>query len=666
MKCSDTTAYIIVQNKVDSLNCSLSIKINDITLTVSKKFELLPPYFIFSPRNGTWLDIITLTGRFNSDASNNKIFFKNGDYISEVPQQLVLSTTYRSITFKVSQDLTPVKTVLGYDSGPFGIVSLDSFRLYPPEIRSFSPSSGPTGTVITIKGKYFNSLDPIVYIGDIRAFVSSASDSVIQSVVPGGLSGNVRISVQAKSQSAIAAGFFTVTNPVITVASPLSATYDELVTIDGQNLTSPIFPTRVYFGQIPSEIVSENINKLVVRVPSAIDSIPTLILVWVGEGVAFTGDLFTLKRPQIASITPPALSLGGIITLDGLYFNPDITGNKIYWNSSELPIISATPSVITASIPASLPAGTAQILLVSGGYRIFSSSAFEIKSPWTKIPANNADLGAGLNVNDNMTAFGINGQGYLMGFNYPNMYRFTPGSNTFEYIGYYQDFYNTTGLSCIVSNDTAYLIDGSRGLYRFDIQSSSWIWLVNDPSNDQGGISFSLSDKIYYGLVPGADMGKLWAYNPIYKYWIQKRQFPEPAEQIPVTFSINNIGYVLFSDKKLYSYDPVNDNWTKLSSYPGPGNLVYGRTAFSMNNLGYVAGGKELNTVQTYNDLWSYNPSSDTWSQEIPIPGRGRLNSLSFTIDNKAYVGFGMTFSPEGWQTQAGDFYQFDPNYPAK
>jgi hypothetical protein len=269
-------------------------------------------------------------------------------------------------------------------------------------------------------------------------------------------------------------------------------------------------------------------------------------------------------------------------------------------------------------------------------------------------------------VNENMISFGINGLGYLMGFNYPIMYRFTPGSNTFENIGYFQNFYYTMGLSSIIANDTVYLIDGSRGLYRFDIPSSSWIWLANDPSNDQGGISFSLNNKIYYGLVPGADMRKLWVYDPIYKNWIQKNQFPEPGEQIPVSFIINNIGYVLFSDKKLYSYDSVSDNWTRLSSYPGPGNLVYGRTAFTMNNLGFVGGGKELNTEQAYNELWSYNPLSDTWKQEVPIPGKGRFNLISFTIDNKAYVGFGMTYTPEGWTTQASDFYEYDPSLPAK
>ncbi len=666
IKCSDTTASVIVHNEVDLLNSSLYMRINGINLTVSKKFDLLPPYFIFSPRNGTWLDIITMTGRFNSEASNNKIYFKNDTYISEVPQQLILSTTYRSITFKVPQDLTPIKTVLGYGSVPFGILSADSFRLYPPEIRSFSPSSGPTGTVINIKGKYFNSMDPIVYIGDVRAFVSSASDSVIQSVVPGGLSGSVKISVQAKSQGVIAAGLFSITNPVITLVSPLSATFGGLVTIDGQNLTSSLFPTKVFFSQIPAEIVSANVNKLVVRVPSSIDSIPRLIFVSIGEASVSSGDLFILTQPQITSITPSGLTLGGLITINGLYFNPDITGNKVYWNSYELPVISATNSVITASVPMSLPAGNTQIQVVSGGYRVYSSSSFEIKSPWISIPPNSADLGAGVNVNENMISFGIRGKGYLMGFNYPIMYRFTPGLNTFENIGYFQDFYRTMGLSSIISNDTVYLIDGSRGLYRFDIPSSSWIWLANDPSNDQGGISFSLNNKIYYGLVPGADMGKLWVYDPIYKNWIQKKEFPEQGEQVPVSFVINNKGYVLFYDKKLYSYDPVNDNWTRLSSYPGPGNLVYGRTAFTINSLGFVGGGKELYTEQAYNELWSYNPSTDTWKQEVPIPGRGRFNLISFTIDNKAYVGFGMTYTPGGWQIQASDFYEYDPNYPVK
>ena len=204
----------------------------------------------------------------------------------------------------------------------------------------------------------------------------------------------------------------------------------------------------------------------------------------------------------------------------------------------------------------------------------------------------------------------------------PKIYRFDPVSNSFTYLNYFDNFYNVAGLTSVVNNDTAYIISGTKGMFRFDVPSSMWIKIGEAPSSFINGIAFSLNGKIYYGLTEG-EMSKFWEYNPKFTHpWSLRNSFPESGEMSPVSFTINNTGYALFFDRTFYSYDPVNDRWTKRASYPGSGNRVTGRIAFSVNSLGYVGGGRDLDLETSYTDIWSYNPSTDSWTEQIPLPGR--------------------------------------------
>jgi len=55
-----------------------------------------------------------------------------------------------------------------------------------PTITSFSPASGPVGTVVTISGSNFNptASQDIVYFGAVRAVVSAATGTSLTATVP--------------------------------------------------------------------------------------------------------------------------------------------------------------------------------------------------------------------------------------------------------------------------------------------------------------------------------------------------------------------------------------------------------------------------------------------------------------------------------------------------
>ncbi|MFL5748300.1 MAG: FG-GAP-like repeat-containing protein, partial [Niastella sp.] len=156
------------------------------TLTQYQYFSIpvLPAITSFSPATGSTGTMVTITG------SN----FAN---VSDVQFGGVSATSFTIVS--------PNKITAVVGAGATGIVSLvhlygtfsaPGFTYFappsspPPVITLFSPDEGPVGTTVTITG---NNFDPspagnIVYFGDTRATVSSASTNQITCTVPMGAS----------------------------------------------------------------------------------------------------------------------------------------------------------------------------------------------------------------------------------------------------------------------------------------------------------------------------------------------------------------------------------------------------------------------------------------------------------------------------------------------
>ena len=57
---TDTSISVIIPSELPNRFSDLSMKINGINLIAKQQFELLPPYFTFAPKSGTWGSTITL------------------------------------------------------------------------------------------------------------------------------------------------------------------------------------------------------------------------------------------------------------------------------------------------------------------------------------------------------------------------------------------------------------------------------------------------------------------------------------------------------------------------------------------------------------------------------------------------------------------------------
>jgi N-acetylneuraminic acid mutarotase len=196
--------------------------------------------------------------------------------------------------------------------------------------------------------------------------------------------------------------------------------------------------------------------------------------------------------------------------------------------------------------------------------------------------------------------------------------------------------------------------------------------------NGVGGTIYSCSDSVMLVVIPnGATTGMLTitsAGHHTYKSstdyiiltgtWIKKANFPGVARSNAASFSINNIGYVatgadinLTPLADMYAYDPVADFWTKKASLPGPPrSLAFGIT---IGNKGYLIGGWSgpSSGLQYLPDVWEYDPAADSWTQKMNFPGTPKIFAGGFAIGNIAYYGLGY----ESANSNANDWWRYDP-----
>ncbi len=200
---------------------------------------------------------------------------------------------------------------------------------------------------------------------------------------------------------------------------------------------------------------------------------------------------------------------------------------------------------------------------------------------------------------------------------------------------------------------------------------NTWEKKTSFPGSKRGrSATFSIASRGY--LVAGEDTldiekNDCWEYDPGSDSWTQKANLPGAGRRDAVGFSIGQKGYVgtgidapdafignILSD--FWEYSPVTNTWIQKSSFPGGfGTGVYFATGFAVSGKGYVCCGK-LGASYYSQELWEFNPSTNTWLSRATFPGGVRYGQMSFVLNNKVYVGCG---TDENWFTS--DFWEYNP-----
>jgi len=176
------------------------------------------------------------------------------------------------------------------------------------------------------------------------------------------------------------------------------------------------------------------------------------------------------------------------------------------------------------------------------------------------------------------------------------------------------------------------------------------------------GISFTINDKAYVGTgYDGTNRLKdLWQYDPVQDFWLQKADLPGTARSSAVAFAINDKGYVgtgydgLNRLGDFWEYNPGANSWARKADFAG--SARYDAVGFGILTKGYISTGYDGNYLK---DIWEYDATGDTWTQKISMGGSKRSAAVAFVYQNKAYI---CTGTNNGSSTAINDLWEFDPS----
>ncbi|UCH90151.1 MAG: hypothetical protein JSV49_05810 [Thermoplasmata archaeon] len=219
----------------------------------------------------------------------------------------------------------------------------------------------------------------------------------------------------------------------------------------------------------------------------------------------------------------------------------------------------------------------------------------------------------------------------------------------------------------IISADPDTSTRGARGNYQIYVNSpisspeENESWTQNDWSGGPGQAEYSALDKfkssenLKYDTPTGAlildDGENLEVWTRMYA-----NDAPYPRMRYPMVWSpgtqriyINGGMYRAGGNwgvsDRTYEYDPVTNDWDRIGTSGEPnGRCNHVAVWDSYNNYLWIYGGRTVNSNNILNDLWSYNPSSDSWNQWTDGPSARCYASAVFNpIRNEIIIYGGNT-----------------------
>ncbi len=235
-----------------------------------------------------------------------------------------------------------------------------------PEITSFSPSSGSTGTQVTLTGDHFNGVSNVLF-GDVEASFEVVANAQILTTVPANANTGL-IRVESLSGDAETETLFYLPAKIDSF-EPEKATPGTEVLIKGSNFTGT---SRVRIGGKEAEINSVSPNELTTIVPS--DALIDTISITTPAGSLATQQVFGVL-PLIQEMTPLAGPVGTAVQVIGAGFSEVQTALI-----GELVVAFSIKSheLIEIIVPSNTPFG--QITLVNPAGLAISDESFQLRT----------------------------------------------------------------------------------------------------------------------------------------------------------------------------------------------------------------------------------------------------------------------------------------------
>lgn len=247
-----------------------------------------------------------------------------------------------------------------------------------PVVSGINPTSGNTGTIVTISGTNLpNPPSTVLFAPGVAAnVISSTANSIVVTVPNGAQTGVIQIGT---GPSALFTPTFTIGStgsPTITGISPTAGPVGTTVVISGTNLPNPAGSVRFAPG-VSANIVSNSATRIEVLVPTGAQSGP----IQVGSGNLFSSTFTVTTSPihNITSIAPTAGPIGSQVSINGTNFSPTPSNNRVEFTGGiQASVLSANPGLLVVQVPAGTQDGPIELTI--GGISIMSSQSFTVSS----------------------------------------------------------------------------------------------------------------------------------------------------------------------------------------------------------------------------------------------------------------------------------------------
>ncbi len=323
----------------------------------------------FSPTGGPPGTSVTLTGSGFTGATSVEFHGTAAVFATNLETQITTSVPVGATTGRIK-----VTTPAGSD------VSSTNFRVTgastPPTISSFSPSSGPVGTSVTINGTNLSTTTTVKFHGSAAAFTVN-SDSTVTATVPAGATTGP-ISVWTPDGRDYSNTNFRVTGvvtpPTISSFSPASGPVGTSVDILGSGFTEA---TAVTFGAVSATFTILRGAKITATVP--VGATTGRIKVAAPSGTATSSSNFRVTpggAPHISGFSPSSGPVGTSVTINGTDFSAT-TAVKFHGSAAMFTVNSAIK--ITATVPTGATTGPISVWAPAG--TDYSSTNFRVAGP---------------------------------------------------------------------------------------------------------------------------------------------------------------------------------------------------------------------------------------------------------------------------------------------
>jgi Zn-dependent metalloprotease len=241
---------------------------------------------------------------------------------------------------------------------------IDDVRIYTcvavPAISSFTPTSGPAGTSVTITGQNFNGASAVTFNGTSASFTIGSPTSISAIVPVGATSGPIGVTTPAGTATSASNFTVTVLPPAISSFTPTSGPAGTSVTITGQNFNGA---SAITFNGTSASFTVDSPTSISAIVPVGATSGPIGVTTPGGTATSATNFTVTIVPPVISSFTPTSGPAGTSVTITGQNF----TGASVVsFNGTSASFTVNSATKITAIVPVGATTGTISVTTPGG------------------------------------------------------------------------------------------------------------------------------------------------------------------------------------------------------------------------------------------------------------------------------------------------------------